>query len=210
MLCVGLLTVLCEEGFSMSALARAPTEALQRTHIAVLRVLQDTELSAPLRAVERQSALSHIIGPRFNSGEMARHILGEHWQSLRDDERAKFTRLFHLLFLKTYLGPIARYAQHDMQYLGEWTQHDHAMVRAKLQSPHRELILEFWLTAQAGDWQVYDVAVDGMRLIQNYRVQFHRLLRFSPYTTVVSRLRERACGVDGDYWTRQADAVPAQ
>ena len=133
------------------------------------------------------------MGQRFGWSEMARHLLGLQWAVLEDDERAKFVHLFRLLLLQTYARHIDRYGQQPVQYLDEQLYNGQALVRTKLFAPNRQLLLDFWLFEQAGQWRIYDVVADGVSLIDNYRGQFQRVLSMASYDTLIERLQEKVC-----------------
>jgi phospholipid transport system substrate-binding protein len=98
-------------------------------------------------------------------------------ECLRRRPRSEFVRLFRLLLLKNYANQIDRYADQRIDYLDEQTHNGRVLVRTRLIAPHRALLLDFWLFERLGDWLVYDVVVDGISLIQNYRGQIMYVLR---------------------------------
>jgi phospholipid transport system substrate-binding protein len=108
----------------------------------------------------------------------------------------EFMQLFRLLLLKTYVHYLRPASEGNLQYLDERIDQRHAVVHTKLMINPHPLQIEFWLFETEGDWQIYDVAVEGVSLIQSYRSQVKRLLRLSSYAHLVKLLRAKAC-VDG-------------
>jgi phospholipid transport system substrate-binding protein len=184
------LFVLSFPGFSFAGPA---LEAIQHTHGAVLRALQDPAWSQPDTAAARQQELAQLMGQRFNYRAMARQILGPQWLLLREEERAEFIQLFRLLLLKTYVHYLDPVREGNLQYLDERIDQRQALVRTQLMINPHPLQIEFWLFETEGNWQIYDVAVEGVSLIQSYRSQVKRLLRLSSYAYLVEQLRAKAC-----------------
>lgn len=176
-----------------SVFAGPASESIKQTHEEVLQVLHDQDLKDPVRSAERQQQLAVLIAQRFSCREMARHLLGQHWNPLEEEERAEFVRLFLLILVKSYADYIDRYADQPIQYLDERSSNGRAMVATRLVGQSRELLLDFWLFERSGEWKVYDVVVDGISLIENYRTQFRRLLRLSSYETLLEKMRQKVC-----------------
>jgi phospholipid transport system substrate-binding protein len=190
---VAIVTFFVAATSSLSAFAGPASESIKQTHAAVLQVLQDQDLQDPARAGERQQQLTLIMAQRFGCREMAQHLLGPHWSALVEGQRAEFVRLFRLLLVKNYTEQIDRNADQRIDYLDEQSHNGRVRVRTRLIAPHRELLLEFWLFERLGDWLVYDVVVDGISLIQNYRGQIMSVLRLSSYDTLVEKMRQKVC-----------------
>jgi phospholipid transport system substrate-binding protein len=158
----------------------------------------------------RRDELTRVIGARFQSTDMAHYVLGRNrWQQLSDDERGEFVRLFQWLLVMIYTRHIDRHAQYTPLYVDEFFDPDQAVVHAWLVYSHRELPLDFRLVQQAGTWHVYDMILDGMSLIQNYRAQFAHLLQISSYSNAINRLRDIVCVPACDEALR-SDNVPAE
>jgi phospholipid transport system substrate-binding protein len=184
-----------------SAFAGPPTEAIKRTHAKVLEVLHDKELKKPERAADRKEQLAMVIAERFSCTDMARHILAGQWSVLGEEKRYDFVLLFQQIILGTYMHHIDRYADQHVEYLGERLESGRALVRTKVIAREREVLLDFWLFEGSGDWKVYDVVVDSVSLIQNYRGQFTRALRMLSYADLLDRMREKTCMPDCDVQT---------
>ncbi|MGH7232090.1 MAG: ABC transporter substrate-binding protein [Nitrospiraceae bacterium] len=89
--------------------------------------------------------MARVIAERFSCTEMARHILGQQWTVLGQEERNEFVQLFQLLLLKNYVHHIDRYAEQYVEYLDERMEPGRALVRTKLIAHEREVLLDFWL-----------------------------------------------------------------
>ena len=180
------------------------TEAVKSTITEIIRLLEDKELKKPGMAEERRRRLDKVAATRFSYAEMAKRSLGAHWRELSDAEREEFVALFHRLLVKTYARTIEGYAGQQVQYLGERGAEDFAEVRTRIVSDKVETPVDFRLLRMRGDWWVYDVVVDGVSVVSNYRGQFARILRSSSYTDLVEQLRKK---VEGDPGTDRSSAL---
>ena len=168
------------------------TEALKGTINEVLRILADPNMKKPDRAQERRKLLEKVVSDRFNYEEMAKRTLAAQWQKLNDKERAEFVNLFMKLLTNSYADKVEGYSGEQIHYLNERLEGDYAEVRTKAKSGKAEIPLDYRLLSKGGDWRVYDVVVDGVSLVSNYRGQFAKIIRTSGYDDLVTRLREKS------------------
>lgn len=183
--------VLLSAGLSAAA-APTATESVKSTINEVIRVLEDQELKKPDRSEERRHKLEQVIGNRFSYDEMAKRSLGSQWTKLNEKQRKEFVDLFQRLLSNTYAGKIEGYTGEQVKYLNERFKEGFAEVRTKISSGKVEIPLDYRLLDKAGDWRVYDVVVDGISLVNNYRGQFTKILRSSSYEDLVDRLRTKS------------------
>jgi phospholipid transport system substrate-binding protein len=170
----------------------AATEAIRGTINEVLRILSDPAMKKPERAQERRRLLEKIVGDRFSYDEMAKRTLAAQWQKLDEKQRAEFVDLFRRLLTNSYADKVEGYSGEQVQYLNERLEGDYAEVRTKATSGKAEIPLDYRLLNRGGDWRVYDVVVDGVSLVNNYRGQFAKIIRTSGYDDLVKQLREKS------------------
>ncbi len=179
-------------GVSLSwAGAGPPTEAVRTSINEVIGILTDEALKKPNRSDERRQRVEQAIGKRFNYEEMAKRSLGAHWKTLNDKDQQEFVSLFQQLLSASYSGKIEGYSGEQVQYLNERREGDYAEVRTKVVSGKVEIPLYYRLLNQSGDWRVYDVVVDGVSLVSNYRGQFTQILRDSNHAELVAKLKQK-------------------
>ncbi len=175
------------------ALAGGPaTEAMKGTINEVIRILSDQGLKKPERAQERRKILEKVVGDRFNYEEMAKRTLAAQWQKLDEKERTEFVNLFMKLLTNSYADKVEGYSGEQVHYLNERLEGDYAEVRTRAISGKAEIPLDYRLLNKGGDWRVYDVVVDGVSLVSNYRGQFAKIIRTSGYDDLVKQLREKS------------------
>jgi phospholipid transport system substrate-binding protein len=200
-----LLGTSCIPESKPSSAQGAPTEAMRTTVSQALRVLQDQELKKPERTDERVTRLKKIADVRFDYGEMAKRSLGSQWNKLGERERQEFVDLFTEFLTATYMEQIHAYSGEEVTFLDERLEGNHAEVRSIMVGKKTETPMDYRLMTKDGDWKAYDVVVDGISLVQNYRGQFTATLRASSYEHLVHILREKI----GQYNVKTESAEPS-
>ena len=174
------------------AVAGGATEAMKSTIDEALKIIQDKDLKQPGRAEERRRRLERVVGDRFDYQEMSRRALGAPWNTLSEQDKEEFVALFRTLLTNSYADKIEAYSGEGVQYINERTEKDYAEVRTKVLNGKMEIPLDYRLLNRGNDWRVYDVVVDGVSLVNNYRGQFSKILRSSTYADLVDQLRKKS------------------
>jgi phospholipid transport system substrate-binding protein len=185
------LAALLVFGFSpLPASAGAPTDQLRKQVDEVLRVLEDPELKA--KASERHDAIRRIAGEVFDYNEMARRSLGTHWNARTPEERREFVALFADLIDRAYFSKIDLYQGEKVRYGSETVDGDQATVKtAIIGKDGKEIPVDYRMHQSSGRWTVYDVNIQGISLVANYRTQFNRVVTTESYESLVQRLRDK-------------------
>ena len=187
---VGLLMwVLLGQGVATGA--GAATEAVKGTVNEVISILEDEAWSKPERAEERRRVLEKIIGARFDYEEMSKRSLGRQWRKLNDSEKQEFVQLFTALLARSYADKIEGYSGEQVEYINQRTKGNFAEVKTRVVSGKVDIPLDYRLLNRSGDWRVYDVVVDGVSLVRNYRGQFSKVIKSSSYEDLVKKLRDK-------------------
>ena len=192
MIIVGALALsFCLGGLS-PAIAGPATESVRGTIDEVLKILNDKELKTPAKQEDRRQRLEKVVAARFDYSEMSRRSLGAQWNQLSDKDKQEFVDLFRTLLTNTYADRVETYSGEGVQYLNERTEKEYAEVRTKVLSGKTEIPMDYRLMNKSNDWHVYDVVVDGVSLVNNYRGQFSKILHTSSYTDLVDQLRKKS------------------
>ena len=140
--------------------------------------------------VERRAAIRKIANEIFDFTETTRRSLGPHWQNRTPQERDEVTRLFADLLERSYIGKIEMYSGEKIQYLGDTVEGRQATVRTKLVTKQgTEIPVDYRMQNTAGDkWLTYDVTIEGVSLVANYRAQFNKIVQSSGYKALVQKL----------------------
>lgn len=172
--------------------AGGPLEHVREQVERVIRVLEDPALRAEARAAERRAAIRQAADDLFDFPEIARRVVGHHWQTRTPAEREEIVRLFTALLERAYLAKIGTYAGEKVVYLGESVDGDHAVVRTRLVTrAGTEIPVDYRLRHSRDRWAAYDVTVEGVSLVASYRAQFNRILQAGSHAELVRRLRAR-------------------
>ena len=186
------MMVICMGVAGVPGYAGPPTDSMKTTIDEVLRIVREKELKQPEKAEERRHLLEKVVAARFDYAEMSRRALGAPWNQLTDQQKQEFVGLFRTLLTNSYADKIETYSGEGVQYLNERTEKEYAEVRTKVLSGKTEIPLDYRLINRADDWRVYDVVVDGVSLVNNYRGQFTKILRASSYSDLVDQLRKKS------------------
>ena len=169
-----------------------PSAIVKSTIDEVIRLVTDEKLKAPDQVSSRRKLLEETIGQHFDFEEMAKRSLATHWKSRKVDEHPEFVFLLQSLLSNAYAEKIENYSGEKVNYLKERLKDGYAEVQTTIVSPKTEISLDYRLILKDGTWVVYDVVVDGVSLVKNYRVQFDRIIHESSYEGLVKRLREKS------------------
>lgn len=175
-----------------SAGAAEPTEQLRGYVDRVLAVLSDPDLHTEQKTEERRAAVRKVAGDVFDLEEMSRRALARHWQARTPAERQEFSQLFFALLEHGYLGKIELYRGEKVSYLGEAVDRDLATVRTKIVTEQGvQVPVDYRMHRRADRWLVYDVVVEGVSLVSNYRTQFNQVIQRSSYQELVARMKAK-------------------
>ena len=173
------------------AWAGPPTDHLREGVDRVARILKDPELAGDTRADARRVAIITAADMIFDFTETAKQSLGQHWAQRTSAEREEFVRLFTGLFHRTYVSKVDQFNS-EMTIRDETVDGDHAVVRTTLLlSKGGEIALDYLMHHPGDRWQVYNLNIDGISLVANYRAQFNKIIRTSSYAALVTTLRSR-------------------
>lgn len=177
---------------AIGASAGQPAEQLRRTIDNLLVVLKSPDVKDEAQARERRQKLREIVYPRFDFTEMAKRALGAHWQRRSPEEQKEFVKLFTGILEDAYLDTIESYKGEKIQYLNEKQDKNFAQVDTRIfDAKGQEYSVNYRLHDSGGDWKVYDVIVENISLVNNYRSQFNRVLGKSSYEELISAMKEK-------------------
>jgi phospholipid transport system substrate-binding protein len=154
----------------------------------VLRIVR----SQPADATEsgkRQAEIREAAVELFDFDEMSRRLLGQRWMEASPQEQQDFVALFTDLLQGAYLNTIGNYPLATITFQGETISGSYAQVQSRMVAGKGEVAIEYRLLEYEGRWGVYDIAVDGVSLISNYRSQFTSMLKRMSFAQVLDRMR---------------------
>jgi phospholipid transport system substrate-binding protein len=176
------------------ATAGEPTDLVRQITDQVLKILEDPQFQAPNRHAERQERLHKIAEQVFDWQEMARRALAVHWRERTPQEQQEFVKLFRDLVEGTYINRLESSIQEkrEIQYVGEQVDGSRATVKTTVVTRRNQQVpIEYRLQKADGRWLIYDVLVEGISLVNNYRSQFNRIITSSSYNDLVQKMKNR-------------------
>jgi phospholipid transport system substrate-binding protein len=172
--------------------AGPPTDQLKGGVDRVLAILQDPALKQPAKADERRQKIRAVANEVFDWQETGKRALARHWQGRSPQEREEFSKLFADLLERSYVGKIEAYSGEKILYGEETLDGDQATVRTKLLTKGGSQIpIDYQMQKAADRWRVYDVKIENVGLVANYRSQFNRIIQQSGYPDLVQRLKTK-------------------
>jgi len=187
---VGALVVSLVVGVATGALAGPASDQLKVGIDKVVHILADPNLKGTAKAKQRRDSLREITEPLFDWNEMASRSLGRHWQPRTEAEREEFVRLFHDLLERSYLSTLERYNGERVAYGSESLEGERATVRTQVfDKAGRQFPVDYRMVRRGNRWLVYDVLIEGVSLVANYRAQFDQIIGTSSYEKLVDKLK---------------------
>jgi phospholipid transport system substrate-binding protein len=179
-------------GFALPGWGGEPTEKIRQTTDRILSIVKDPVLQGPSKAGEKRKMIRLAVDERFNWEEMAQRSLARHWTQRTPEEKKEFTRLFGDLLENTYLNKVEGYSGEKVLYEGESVDGDYAVVKIKIVTQKNvDVPVEYRLKKEPKDWLVYDISIEGVSLVNNYRSQFNSIISQSSYGNLVKKLKEK-------------------
>jgi phospholipid transport system substrate-binding protein len=158
----------------------------------VVAILQDQRLKPEARQNQRQARLRQVIESNFDVEGMAKRALGSNWQGRSREQQDIFVNLFMNLLAATYLDNIEPYAGEKFLYLKETQEAGFSEVTTKVvDKKGEELAINYKLHPRNGNWKIYDLVIKNVSLVNNYRLQFNRILATTSFAELLERLQQK-------------------
>jgi len=171
-----------------------PTDLVRQITDQVFKILEDPQFQAPNRQAERQERLHKSADQAFDWQEVARRALAVHWRERTPQEQQEFVGLFKDLVESTYINRLETSAQEkrEIQYVGEQLDGSRAVVKTNVVTRRNQQVpIEYRLHKVDGHWLIYDVLIEGISLVNNYRAQFNRIITSSSYNDLIQKMKNR-------------------
>ncbi len=158
----------------------------------VVKAIDDPDLKKESRALDRRKSVRKIAEDIFDFGETAKRSLGRHWLARSAAEREEFTGLFADLLERSYISKIELFNGERIQFVGDSADGDQAVVRTKIVTKQgTEIPVDYRMLKKGDRWLVYDVIIEGVSLIANYRTQFNKIIQTSSYQELVKKMKTK-------------------
>ena len=158
-----------------------------------MKIVTDPELKKEAKTGERRKRIRAVVNQIFDFTEISQRCLGRHWQARTPAEREQFVALFGDLLENTYISKIEGYSGEKIQYPGDVIEGDLAIVKTRIVTKQEtEIPIDYRMFLNNGRWAVYEVNIEGISLIGNYRTQFNSVIQRSGYPDLVAKLKAKA------------------
>lgn len=177
---------------SVSAVS-SPKEQIKKTVDKVISILKDPKYKGEKKTQQRRAALRTEISKVFDFEEMSKRSLGIYWKDRTPQEKKEFVELYRDLLERYYAGKIESYTDEEIIYTDERIDNGrYAEVKTKIiTKDKKEIPIDYKLYFNGKEWKVYDVVIEGVSLVSNYRSQFNKIIRTHSYQELVKRMKTK-------------------
>ncbi|MEN2995216.1 MAG: ABC transporter substrate-binding protein [Thermodesulfovibrio sp.] len=171
----------------------SPKEQIKRTVDKVISILKDPKYKGKEKTQQRRMALKAEIGKVFDFEEMSKRSLGVYWKERTSQEKKEFIELYKDLLERSYIEKIESYTDEEIVYADEKIENNrYAEVKTRIITKERkEIPIDYRLYFTGNEWKVYDVVIEGVSLVSNYRSQFTKIIRNHSYQELVKRMKNK-------------------
>jgi len=174
-----------------AAATEDPMQQLQKRVDEVLRILQSGELKRPENKEERKKLILNAVTDMFDFREMAKSSLAQSWNTLTPEEQDTFVGLFSRLIEQRYIGKIDSYTDQKVVYKKQLVKGDNAMIYTDVVDKDVEIPIIYRLQENKGKWLIYDVKIENVSLIVNYRRDFDSIIRKEQFAGLVEKITKQ-------------------
>ncbi|MGW8311516.1 MAG: MlaC/ttg2D family ABC transporter substrate-binding protein [Thiogranum sp.] len=181
-------------GVAVGATERSPQALVEAVSGDVLGALRNPESNITGDREKLVALIEKRVAPYFDFRLMATQVLGHYWRDASEQQRQHFTAAFKQLLTNTYAAVFRRYDNQTVQvHAAEATSSpDRVMVPTSIVTPGQQDIgVDYRLYRRGNKWQVYDVVVDGISLLINYRSEYSRLLQGESLDSLIARIEAK-------------------
>jgi phospholipid transport system substrate-binding protein len=172
--------------------AESPTEQMRTTLDNVLVIVRNSNSNAEAQKNDLQGRSAEVVYPRFDFTEMAKRSLGSHWGGRTAAEQREFVKVFAGLLGRTYADRIESYTNQNILYTREVEDKNYAEVDTKIVTDkHEELSINYKLHNIEKEWKVYDLVIEDISLVGNYRSQFDRVIARSSFEELIRVMKAK-------------------
>ena len=170
------------------------TNTIKGTVEEIIKIVSDKEMKKSSSEQQRRSAIKRSLAGIFDHQEMAKRSLGRHWNQRTPAEQKQFVDLFASLLENSYASKIESYNNEKVVYIRESIDGDFAEVKSKIVNHKQdEFTVDYRLLKQSGNkWMVYDIVIEGVSLVSNYRTQFNKIISANGYPELIKRLQAKS------------------
>jgi len=183
---------------AVPSFAKGEALAAVRTGVEeLLAILKDQALRQPEKKTERHNAILQYICGQFDFAKMSELVVtGTQWDRQSEAERLRFTDLFSRLLEHAYVGKLENYTDEKVEFIRERMQGDRGIVYTTIIHQGQSIPLNYTVYKKNETWLVYDVNIEGVSLVRNYRTQFQPILRKEGFNGLLEKMKEKIVALE--------------
>ena len=191
----GIVLILMTLVFPATSFAGEATKEIKETTDKIIAIISDPAFKGTNKRSERDRLLRKVVDERFDWREMSRRTLARHWKERSDKEKRLFVDLFGKLLERTYMDRVGGYSGEKVLYEGEKVDGKYGIVKVKIiTKKETEIPVKYRVKKKKGEWFIYDISVQGVSLINNYRKQFNSIIIKSSFNDLIKKLEAKVSG----------------
>lgn len=188
-----------------SALARTePLPQIEEAVQGIIRILEDKSLASADLKEEKRSRIMAIVERHFDFREMSKRTLAKHWKTRSADEQEQFVKKFAKLLEETYIKKIENYSGEKVFFKKQDIQGDKAIVYTGFVRNNIETPVNYKLLSASESWMVYDVIIEGVSLVSNWRSQFDSIMSKENFAGLLARVDEKILAAESGEAEKQS------
>ena len=172
---------------AMSFAGNSPTDVVRTSVDAVLAILDNEQLNYD----DKRTQIRVIVKERFDFRAMSQRTLATNWKKTTDEEKDKFVELFSQLIENSYVGKIESYTNERVDYPGEKVSGRKAVVETLIITSSADIPVDYRVYQKGQQWLVYDVIIEGVSLISNYRSSYQEIMKKEGFDGLLAKMRAK-------------------
>jgi phospholipid transport system substrate-binding protein len=166
----------------------SPTDSIRGSVDSILTLLQNKELDQATRRKEMRK----VINGRFDFRAMSQRTLATNWKKASKEQRQEFVQLFSQLIENTYIGRVEAYTDEKVDYPGEKVKGKKAVVETLILTATADIPINYKVYQKKnGEWWVYDVIIEGISLISNYRSSYQEIVKKEGFDGLIAKMKTK-------------------
>lgn len=172
--------------------AESPFATVQTAITKVMAIIDDPSLQGETGKTEKVKRIEVIVDEVFDYEKLSRQSLGKNWNGITPAQQQEFTKLFSKFLGQVYITKITSFPGSKVDFIDEVSLSPTVSeVRTQVITKEAKVPISYRLTTSEAGWRVYDVIVEGVSLLNNYRSQFHSILTNKPMEDLLAQLRAK-------------------
>ena len=165
----------------------SPTDTVRGSVDSILTLLQNKDLDQATRRKEMRK----VINGRFDFRAMSQRTLATNWKKASKEQQQEFVQLFSQLIENTYIGRVEAYTDEKVDYPGEKVKGKKAVVETLILTATADIPINYKVYQKNGEWWVYDVIIEGISLISNYRSSYQEIVKKEGIDGLIAKMKDK-------------------